>query len=197
MKTNRLTSLVLSITALACASCAPPPSAPPPAAPMPSPPRAAALPMAANGAVPPQLQPPPSAVPILRATAHGFQIYTCSAKPGAGFAWSFKAPEALLNDFATGRVAAKHFAGPTWQAIPDGSMVVGDAIASVPAPNGIGVPWLLLRARTHQGAGVMSTVSFIQRLDTSGGLAPAGGCDPAYVGQEARIPYTATYLLYR
>src|ERR1700740_2719841 len=52
-----------------------------------------------TSAVPAQLQPPAPAAPLLRANAQGSQIYTCTAKPGgAGFEWTFKAPEATLSD---------------------------------------------------------------------------------------------------
>ncbi len=30
-------------------------------------------------------------------------------------------------------------------------------------------------------------------VGTNGGAEPAGGCDPAYPGNAARVPYTATY----
>lgn len=43
----------------------------------------------------------------------------------------------------------------------------------------------------------MSEVTYIQRLDTQGGLAPATGCDAAHEGATARIGYTATYYFYR
>ncbi len=41
--------------------------------------------------------------------------------------------------------------------------------------------------------GKMSGVTFIQRLETTGGLAPATGCDATTVGAGARVPYTAAY----
>lgn len=180
---------------LCCAGCvAPPPSPPggPPVAAATAAPGTATL---AAVATPPQLQPPPPAAPLLRANAQGVQIYTCAAKQGGGFDWSFKAPEAVLFD-AGGRPAVRHFAGPSWQA-NDGSIVVGEAVANVPSPNGQGVPWLLLRAKAHQGAGIFAGVTYIQRLDTNGGTAPALPCGPPNIGQEARIPYTAVYVLYQ
>ena len=36
----------------------------------------------------------------------------------------------------------------------------------------------------------MAKASFVQRIETVGGLAPKGACKP---GDEVRAPYTATY----
>jgi|SRR5580700_9482637 FtsP/CotA-like multicopper oxidase with cupredoxin domain len=149
-----------------------------------------------TSAVQAQLQPPAPAAPLLRANAQGSQIYTCTAKPGgAGFEWTFKAPEATLSD-ASGKPVAEHFAGPTWRA-EDGSTVVGEVAANAPAPSGQGIAWLLLKAKSHQGAGAFAGVSYIQRIETNGGLAPSVGCDAAHVDQEQKVPYTAVYLFYK
>jgi hypothetical protein len=82
----------------------------------------------------------------LEAVGQGVQIYTCAATP-AGPAWKLKAPDASLRD-ARGHVLGRHFAGPTWQAT-DGSTVVGTPVAASPAPDGAGIPWLVLQAVSH------------------------------------------------
>ena len=146
-------------------------------------------------AVPTQLQPPAPATQLLRANAQGVQIYACTAKPGGGPEWALKGPDATLTD-DSGKTVAKHFAGPTWQA-NDGSKVVGEAVANVPAPGGGAVAWLLLKAKSHEGAGEFAAVTFIQRLDTKGGVAPATGCDAGHIGQEVRVPYSAVYVLFK
>jgi hypothetical protein len=56
---------------------------------------------------------------------------------------------------------------------------------------------ILLQAVSHTGDGRMSKVTYVQRLDTAGGLAPAAGCDADHVGKEADVDYTATYYFYR
>jgi hypothetical protein len=48
----------------------------------------------------------------------------------------------------------------------------------------------------HQGDGIFSRVSVIQRLNTSGGKAPAEGCDPFHEGAETSVPYEADYFFY-
>lgn len=124
--------------------------------------------------------------------AVGVQIYGCSAT-ATGFGWVFKFPEATLYD-KHGRIAGKHYAGPTWEST-DGSKVVGAKLAAFTA-DPTAIPELLLQAVSHAGDGQMSGVTYIQRLDTVGGLAPASGCDAANVGAVARVDYTATYFFY-
>jgi hypothetical protein len=124
--------------------------------------------------------------------AVGVQIYACAAT-AAGPAWSFVAPAATLYT-ERGSVAGSHFAGPTWQG-RDGSQVVGARVAGVTVdPSAI--PWLLLRAASHSGDGSMSEVSFIQRVATSGGIAPSSGCDLSTIGAQARVAYSADYCFY-
>jgi hypothetical protein len=44
----------------------------------------------------------------------------------------------------------------------------------------------------------MTKVTFIQRLNTQGGSAPADGCSTAAdVGKQALVPYTADYYFFR
>jgi hypothetical protein len=45
--------------------------------------------------------------------------------------------------------------------------------------------------------GQLSDTSFIQRVVTTGGLAPATGCDSTSVDKEARVPYTADYRFWK
>jgi hypothetical protein len=123
----------------------------------------------------------------------GVQIYTCDPA-GSGFAWHFKAPEATLYD-AAGHPDGHHFAGPTWQA-PDGSSVVGDVGASSAAPRAGTIPWMVLRIKSQTGAGIFAAVRYVTRTKTEGGAMPATGCDAAHAGAEARVPYTAEYILF-
>jgi len=149
-----------------------------------------------GAAIPSNLVVPSGHVLLLQAEARGVQVYVCQAKsdsPGV-FEWAFRSPEAeLLN--SRGEHIGRHFAGPTWEG-NDGSQVVGEVRATASSPSPDAIPWLLLQARSNQGAGVFSRVSYIQRLDTSGGRPPADGCDDAHSGQELRVDYTATYAFY-
>jgi hypothetical protein len=143
--------------------------------------------------VPQQLQPPAGEQLLLQVHAKGDQIYTCKGD-AAQFAWALKAPDAQLFD-KDGKPFGKHFAGPSWEA-KDGSRVVGKAAANVPSPEPDSVPWLLVNIVSHEGTGVLSPATSIQRLNTKGGKAPATGCDAAHAGQELRVAYSADYLFY-
>jgi len=125
--------------------------------------------------------------------ADGDQVYECRSS-GAGFAWTLKAPDADLFNVNSGSLSGSHYAGPTWEHI-DGSSVVGAKLAGATV-DPTAVAWLLVGATSHGGDGRMSHVSFIQRLRTAGGLAPAGGCDAEHQGAIAPVHYTATYYFF-
>jgi hypothetical protein len=146
--------------------------------------------------VPEKLQVPGSNVLLLTARAVGVQIYVCKAQadnPNV-FAWTFKAPEATLYN-ERGDKIGRHFGGPTWEG-NDGSKVVGQVMERVDAPNPHAIPWLLLKAKSHDGPGALSTISYIQRLDTEGGVAPNDGCTRSTVDSERAVKYEATYAFY-
>ncbi|MBD8880219.1 DUF3455 domain-containing protein [Rhodanobacter sp. 7MK24] len=124
----------------------------------------------------------------------GVQIYACKVS-GNTYAWALKAPDATLSD-AKGKVIGRHFAGPSWQA-NDGSTAVGASLNASPSPDAGAIPWLVLRAKSHKGSGLMASVQYIVRAHTEGGAAPASGCDAGHAGAEARVPYNAVYLFFR
>jgi uncharacterized protein DUF3455 len=139
------------------------------------------------------LVPPPKGAPLLlELEADGVQIYACEAKD-QGVAWVFKAPEATLFD-RQGRQVGTHFAGPTWK-LADGA-VVGEVAARADAPASGAIPWLLLKAKSHEGSGVLAGVAFVRRADTKGGVVPAAGCDAAHKGEQARMRYYALYQFF-
>jgi hypothetical protein len=131
------------------------------------------------------------------ANAHGFQVYECAADASGSLAWKLHAPRAELFD-ASGAPVGSHFggvdkglpAGPYWQA-SDGSRIHGASPVSVPNPGSI--PLLRLAATDPNGSGVLSRVAFVQRLATTGGVAPTTACT---AGQTMDVAYTATYYFY-
>jgi len=145
--------------------------------------------------VPAALRAPDGQVPYLEALGSGVQVYECSQKSDSTYEWAFKAPEASLAT-RSGQYIGKHYAGPSWEST-DGSTVVGEIKARDPGPMPSAIPWLLLGAKTSGGSGVFSTAKSIQRVSTSGGLAPAESCGATNLHQMARVPYTATYYFYR
>jgi hypothetical protein len=61
----------------------------------------------------------------------------------------------------------------------------------VPNPGSIAL--LRLDAADTSGAGIFSKVTFIQRLDTTGGVSPTGACK---TGDTQEVAYTAKYYFY-
>jgi len=125
--------------------------------------------------------------------AHGFAIGVQTYR-WDGTAWVFVAPTAVLyededlhGEFAT------HFAGPTWES-NSGSFVVGAADKTC-TPDPDSIPWVLLHAAATGGAGIFDGVTFVQRVNTVGGKAPADA--GRFVGDVADVPYTADYYFYR
>lgn len=143
----------------------------------------------------------PTAKVALKLHAVGAQIYTCAAVADAPagsaptYRWKLKAPEAELFDGGGAVAVGSHGAGPSWR-YKDGSAFVGAKVAEAKAPGQEDIPWLLLRAVSHQGEGVLANVTFAQRVNTSKGKAPEGGCDASTKGQETRTSYSADYIFY-
>jgi hypothetical protein len=137
--------------------------------------------------------PPQGSALLLEVTADGVQIYTCETK-GNLVEWSFKAPEANLFD-KQGRQIGTHFAGPTWK-MADGSAIVGEVVAKTDAPEKGAIQWLLLRAKAHEGQGILGEAAFIRRTDTKGGVAPTAGCDAGHVSEQVRMRYSAIYQFF-
>ncbi|MEZ5285666.1 MAG: DUF3455 domain-containing protein [Vicinamibacterales bacterium] len=164
--------------------------------------------------VPPGLEAPAGHDVFLIAEAEGTQNFVCVATPG-GLSWRFTGPQATLFVRVAGHPfqLATHFlsadasgaARPTWQHSLDTSRVWGRVLASSADPAYVApgaVPWLLLEAAASEpgpaSGAILSRTSFIQRVHTSGGLAPASGCTTANdAGVQALVPYTADYVFYR
>src|SRR4051794_29885799 len=144
--------------------------------------------------VPATLQPPAGHKVFLVGHATGVQIYACN-----GAAWSFVAPRANLVDNG-GKLKVIHFAGPTWQH-KDGSKVVGQLAATPVTVDATAIPWLLL-SKASSAAGpfgdTLVETTYIQRVNTTGGLAPAAAtCNASTAGTQAEVPYTADYYFWR
>ncbi|MFE1989024.1 DUF3455 domain-containing protein [Streptomyces mirabilis] len=122
-------------------------------------------------------------------SAAGVQTYTC-----AGGAWKLLEPAATLwakND-RTHRPVALHSRGPVWVSTVDGSAVNAAAIANSPKTGTI--PELLLQSTATRGTGVFAGVSYVQRLDTHGGVAPTTACTGT---DQISVRYSATYAFYK
>lgn len=135
------------------------------------------------------LQVPPGHKVAFDVYAEGVQIYRWN-----GTSWVFLGPEAVLYaGIEANGVVGTHYVGPTWES-NSGSYVIG-AVLERCTPNPNAIPWLLLGAVESDGPGIFDGVTYIQRVNTEGGLAPSVPGD--FLGDVARVPYTAEYFFYR
>ena len=168
--------------------------------------------------VPENIQVPAGNEAFLLGRGVGTQNYVCQPAGSLGrVAWTLFTPQAtLLSD--QGEQLTSHFFSPnpfefspipfangvvraTWVDSRDTSTVWARAIGSSTVSSDA-IPWVLLQAAGVQvgptGGRTLAVTTFVQRLNTLGGLAPATGCDvPTDVGHKAFVPYTADYFFYR
>jgi hypothetical protein len=117
----------------------------------------------------------------------------------------FLSPNTNPNKFAPNPLPVGNV---TWQSSLDSSKVWAQKVNAVPpdpntpaCTNKGAIACVLLQAiGTEQGpAGgkFLAQTTFIQRLNTKGGSAPADGCSVAGdVGKQALVPYSADYFFY-
>jgi len=128
----------------------------------------------------------------LRLAARGAQIFRCELAEGA-YRWRFRQPEAELVD-AEGRVVGKHGASFSFEH-RDGSRLLGTVLAHEAASAAADLPWLLLSARSY-GKGEFAGVTYVQRVDTRGGMPPPA-CAAAEAGRLLRVDFRADFVFYR
>ena len=156
--------------------------------------------------------------------AVGTQNYVC-VPSGSSFRFVLFTPEATLFD-GDGEQLTTHYFSPNpeepntdprvvsayviraaWQDSRDASTVWGmvqpghsSTDAAFVEPGAI--PWLLVTKVGDRdgstGGDRLSATTFIQRVNTHGGLAPSTGCASlADVGKTAFVPYTTDYYFYK
>jgi hypothetical protein len=145
--------------------------------------------------------------------AFGTQNYMC-LPTATGVAWTLVGPQANLFD-RHDRQITTHFLSPnpdeggvaraTWQDSDDTSAVWARAFATSADPIYVApgaIPWLRLEvvgdARGPKNGRALTATTWIQRLNTTGGLAPSTGCTTSTnVGARVFVPYTADYFFYK
>jgi hypothetical protein len=135
--------------------------------------------------------PAPGEVLVATLHAEGAQIYHCKPDGEGKFAWRFREPVAtlMLNDETVGR----HYAGPSWEML-DGSVVSAKVTARAPGATPNDIPLLLLEVTASRGQGLLSGVTTIHRLNTTGGMVQGPCSSP---GNLKSVPYSADYALIR
>ena len=174
--------------------------------------------------VPDALKVPEGNSAFLEGHANGTQDYIClpcpntittaATCPASGFAWAFFGPQATLSDNNQEQIIT-HFLSPnpsesgtpraTWQDSQDTSSVWAKAMATSSDPAFVApgaIPWLLLQVAGSQagptGGSTLTATTFIQRLNTSGGVAPSTGCAVSTdAGNKALVPYMANYFFFK
>jgi hypothetical protein len=133
-------------------------------------------------------------VPAQEYTGRGAQVYRCEAN-GAAPSWQLLGPDAHLYA-AGGKIVARHFYGPSWQA-NDGSEIKGEVLVANASPEGpSNAPWLVLRVVSEQGQGIFAQVRTVTRTDTHGGNTPTQACTVANEGTTVKVPYLARYIFF-
>lgn len=123
--------------------------------------------------------------------------YLCSAKKemAGQFEWVFVGPDAKLND-RSGKQVGKYFGPPaTWESM-DGSKLTGAQVAVAPSAAG-NIPNQLVKANPAMGSGAMTGVTYIQRVNTMGGVAPTTACTASNTGSTQIVKYQADYIFYK
>ncbi len=148
-----------------------------------------------NAALPEPVRVPAGQKLMMSTTGVGEITYECREKKDMAGAheWAFVAPVATLYS-GDKKAVGKYYAGPTWEA-NDGSKVTGKQLAVAPATPG-SIPLQLVKTDPAMGAGAMTGVSYIQRLNTKGGVAPAMACDAMSKGKRQQVAYEADYVFY-
>jgi hypothetical protein len=144
--------------------------------------------------VPDAVKAPAGNKAVMTLKGAGELTYECRTNAAGAMEWTFAGPMATLTDTRTGQAVGKYYGGPTWEAM-DGSKVTGKQQAVAPASAG-NIPLQLVKAEPAMGKGMMEGVTYIQRVNTKGGVAPADACSAANAGAKKTVPYQADYVFY-
>ncbi len=144
--------------------------------------------------------PPAGSKLLLETRGVGVLSYVCAPAP-KDMAWVFSGATARLFD-ANGAEIGEHEKGPIWT-LSDGSGVIGQMTAKADAQDTNQAkdenagPTLLFKVTQHVGdAGALSNAAYVRRVATTGGRAPAAGCDETHKGEIARAEYSAIYQFF-
>jgi len=169
--------------ALLLAACAAPPASEGPGGQTPEPPSLGFF---------SRIRVPDGNEPALQLAARGVQIFRCE-RVGNDYEWRFRQPDAELFD-AQGRPAGRHGANFSFEHV-DGSRLLGTVVAHDKASAADTLPWLLLSTKSF-GKGAFGGVSYVQRVNTRGGM-PPGGCGAGQANRLLRVDFSADFVFYR
>ena len=186
----------LLFTSAVLAACATAPVTGPPA---PARPGEAPAPAPAQPATPApplgffsRIKAPDTVQPVLKLQGRGVQVFRCEPRANS-YAWVFRLPEADLVD-ASGKPVIRHGANFSFEHT-DGSRLLGTVVDFDDAPDANNLRWLLLSARSF-GQGALTGVTYVQRVNTIGGMPPAR-CDASQQNRLLRVDFSADFVFYK
>jgi len=138
----------------------------------------------------------------------GFQIYQAKESPTlrGKLIWNLKESNADLHEVSSSAgmkerarkrsspMKVRLSEGAVWST-SDGSTAIGEIEKTTPSPETISAPWVLFKVTKSSGQGILSGQSYIQRVYTHAGRAPA--VQPKRSGEITRVPYRAQYWFYQ
>jgi hypothetical protein len=150
-----------------------------------------------QAALPAAVQVPAGHRVAMETVGAGDITYECRAKanmPG-DHEWVFVGPDARLMERG-GKQIGRYWGPPaTWENLV-GSKVTATQVAVAPAAAG-SIPLQLVKANPAIGSGAMTGVTYIQRVATQGGIAPATACGAGNAGARQVVQYQADYIFYK
>ena len=155
------------------------------------------MPMFKQDSLPVTVQVPAGHKVVMETVGRGEITYECRVKANmAGeFEWVFVGPKAALMNRMGAKVGTYYGPPATWES-NDGSKLTATQLAVAPAGAG-NIPLQLVKANPAMGAGAMQGVTYIQRVATQGGTAPALPCAAASVGTKQVVGYQADYIFWK
>lgn len=134
---------------------------------------------------------------VLETTAQSKITYECrkEKEPLTIYKWLESSHEAVLKD-SDGKELGSYAGPPARWSMNDGSFVTGSQVAV--SPNGEkNIPLQLVKTDVAGGQGVLTAVSYIQRVKTKGGLAPKTKCSEGNEGEKVEVEYQALYRFWK
>ncbi len=145
--------------------------------------------------IPDRIKVPPGHRVLFKAYARGVQVYAC---PGV----QIPAPFAILlkSDRPGEDLLGIHYLEaniPVWQAL-DGSKCIGELqeARELLSPDPESLAWWLIPARSGGNAGLLSRVTFVQRLFTQGGQTQAEDWKLRAEGNPMLVEFSAQFFFY-
>jgi hypothetical protein len=129
---------------------------------------------------------------LQESVVRGSQIYACTRQSDGSFAFTQHDVEARLSGGIHHTFVQPDAGPPQWQA-PDGTAVTGKVVTKNANGDGNIAELNLDATQIGKSTGLLGHVVEVLRLNTVGGVAPAGACNPQAT-PTVNVPYQADYV---